>query len=135
MRRFIPLAVAALAAAGITTAAATATAGAATTTHAGIPRADVILPPHVYAPYFEAYDTTDGGLAQLSAESGAKYVSLAFLQTPTACFVHGRLERRHVDADLRDRRGQLRRRHRGHPGAGRDRHPVLRRVQRRHHRH
>jgi Glycosyl hydrolases family 18 len=74
---------AALAAAGITTAAATATASAATTSHAG-GVSDVVLPPHVYAPYFEAYDTTDGGLAQLSAESGQKYVSLAFLQTPTA---------------------------------------------------
>jgi Glycosyl hydrolases family 18 len=83
LRRFIPLAVAALAAAGITTAAATATAGAATTTYAA-GGANVVLPPHVYAPYFEAYDTTDGGLAQLSAESGAKYVSLAFLQTANA---------------------------------------------------
>ena len=80
MRRFIPLAVAALAAAGITTAAATGTASAATTAQAA-GGASVVLPPHVYAPYFEAYDTTDGGLAQLSAESGAKYVSLAFLQT------------------------------------------------------
>jgi hypothetical protein len=83
LRRFIPLAVAALAAAGITTAAATATASAATTTHAA-GGANVVLPPHVYAPYFEAYDTTDGGLAQLSAESGAKYVSLAFLETANA---------------------------------------------------
>jgi len=83
LRRFIPLAMAALAAAGITTVAATATASAATASHAaGV--SDVVLPPHVYAPYFEAYDTTDGGLAQLSAESGQKYVSLAFLQTPTA---------------------------------------------------
>jgi hypothetical protein len=72
--------VAALAAAGITTAAATATASAATTAQAA-GGASVVLPPQVYAPYFEAYDTTDGGLAQLSAESGAKYVSLAFLQT------------------------------------------------------
>jgi hypothetical protein len=41
----------------------------------------------VFAPYFEAYDTTDGGLAQLSRESGAKYLSLAFLQTeqPGSC--------------------------------------------------
>jgi Glycosyl hydrolases family 18 len=86
LRRSIPLAVAALAAAGITTIATTASSSAATTSHAaGSSRsADVVLPPHVYAPYFEAYDTTDGGLAQLSAESGAKYVSLAFLQTPTA---------------------------------------------------
>jgi chitinase len=83
LRRFIPIAVAALAAAGITTAAATATASAATTTHAA-GGASVVLPPHVYAPYFEAYDTTDGGLAQLSAESGAKYVSLAFLETANA---------------------------------------------------
>jgi hypothetical protein len=84
LRRFIPLAVAALAAAGITTAAATATASAATTPAAASRGADVVLPPHVYAPYFEAYDSTDGGLAQLSAESGQKYISLAFLQTPTA---------------------------------------------------
>jgi len=85
LRRFIPIAVAALAAAGITTAAATATASAATTSAAaGASRnANVILSPHAYAPYFESYDTTDGGLAQLSAESGAKYVSLAFLQTAT----------------------------------------------------
>jgi hypothetical protein len=83
LRRFIPLAVAALAAAGITTAAATATASAATTSHAA-GGAGVVLPPHVYAPYFETYDTTDGGLAQLSAESGAKDVSLAFLQTDAA---------------------------------------------------
>ena len=84
MRRFIPLAVAALAATGITTAAVTASASAATTPAAASRDASVILPPHAYAPYFEAYDTTDGGLAQLSAESGQKYVSLAFLQTPTA---------------------------------------------------
>ena len=85
MRRSIPLAVAALAAAGVTTIATTASSSAATTSHAaGSSRsADVILPPHVYAPYFEAYDSTDGGLAQLSAESGAKDVSLAFLQTDT----------------------------------------------------
>ena len=89
MRRSIPLAVAALAAAGVTTIATTASSSAATTSHAaGSSRsADVILPPHVYAPYFEAYDSTDGGLAQLSAESGAKDVSLAFLQTdaPGSC--------------------------------------------------
>ena len=62
---------------------------AAPTSHAaGASRgAEVVLPPHVYATYFEAYDSTDGGLAQLSDESGAKYVSLAFLQTaaPGSC--------------------------------------------------
>jgi hypothetical protein len=88
LTRFIPLAVAALAAAGIIT-AATATASTATTSlAAGASRGEgVILPPHVYAPYFETYDTADGGLAQLSAESGAKYLSLAFLETtaPGSC--------------------------------------------------
>ncbi|HEX4087733.1 MAG TPA: hypothetical protein VHZ33_03395 [Trebonia sp.] len=82
MRRFIPIAVAALAAAGIATAAATASASAATAS-GGSRDASVVLPSHSYAPYFEAYDTTDGGLAQLSAESGQKYITLAFLQTPT----------------------------------------------------
>lgn len=46
-----------------------------------------VLPPHVFAPYFETYDTSGGGLAQLSAASGASYLSLAFLQTnkPGSC--------------------------------------------------
>jgi hypothetical protein len=39
------------------------------------------LPAHVFAPYFEGYNTSSGGLAQLSQESGASYLSLAFLQT------------------------------------------------------
>jgi hypothetical protein len=56
--------------------ASTASAAAART-------AEAALPPHVYAPYFETYDTTDGGLAQLAHESGNKYVTLAFLQTDT----------------------------------------------------
>jgi hypothetical protein len=45
------------------------------------------LPSHVYAPYFETYDTTDGGLAALSQQSGARYLSLAFLETakPGSC--------------------------------------------------
>ena len=45
------------------------------------------LPAHIYAPYFESWDSTDGGLAQLSQESGAKYVTLAFLETdqPGSC--------------------------------------------------
>jgi Glycosyl hydrolases family 18 len=87
LRRSIPLAVAALAAAGLTTIATTASSSAAPTSAGPSRSADVILPPHVYAPYFETYDTADGGLAQLSAESGAKDVSLAFLQTdaPGSC--------------------------------------------------
>ncbi len=45
------------------------------------------LPQHVFAPYFETYDTTDGGLAALSQASGARYLTLAFLQTaqPGSC--------------------------------------------------
>jgi hypothetical protein len=42
------------------------------------------LPPNVYAPYFETWDSTDGSLPQLSQESGAKYLTLAFLQTDQA---------------------------------------------------
>jgi hypothetical protein len=38
------------------------------------------LPRHVFAPYFETYDTS-GDLAALSRQSGARYLSLAFLQT------------------------------------------------------
>ena len=40
------------------------------------------LPAHVFAPYFEAY-TTDSPAA-LSRESGARYLTLAFIQTPAA---------------------------------------------------
>jgi hypothetical protein len=42
------------------------------------------LPRQVFAPYVETYDTVDGSPAQLSGESGAKYLSLAFLQTDQA---------------------------------------------------
>ena len=65
MRRFIPLAVAALAAAGLSSAAL---AGAASAANAAPVHAFGAsgLPKHIYAPYFEAYDSTDGGLAQLS---------------------------------------------------------------------
>jgi hypothetical protein len=78
-----------LAAAGttsLTAAAATASTSTATTAAASAssPGATAPLPPHVFAPYFETYNTTSGGLAQLSRESGAKYLSLAFLQTSTA---------------------------------------------------
>ncbi|HZP49945.1 chitinase [Actinocrinis sp.] len=38
------------------------------------------LPRHIFAPYFEGYTTDDP--AVLSAESGAKYLTLAFIQTP-----------------------------------------------------
>ena len=41
----------------------------------------------MYAPYFESWDSADGSLAQLSAASGARYLTLAFLQTdqPGSC--------------------------------------------------
>ena len=76
MRRLLPLALAALAAvAGVGTAAAVPA-------HADTGSA--ALPPHLYAPYFQSWDSADGGLAQLSAASGAKYLTLAFLQTDQA---------------------------------------------------
>jgi hypothetical protein len=43
-----------------------------------------VLPRHVFAPYFETYNTTGGGLAADSQASGARFMSLAFLQTPVA---------------------------------------------------
>ena len=101
MRRLTPLAVA------VTTTVATATAtlgilaptastATAATTHSQAsahPQVSAAwdraphLPPYVFAPYFETYDTTDGGLAHLSAKSGAQYLSLGFLQTdkPGSC--------------------------------------------------
>src|SRR3954469_24263445 len=39
------------------------------------------LPAHVYAPYFETW-TTDS-ITTLAQQSGARYLTLAFLQTPT----------------------------------------------------
>ena len=42
------------------------------------------LPYRLFAPYFETYDTSAGSLATQSQESGAKFLSLAFLQTATA---------------------------------------------------
>jgi chitinase len=39
------------------------------------------LPAHLFTPYFEAYTTENPW--QLSHESGAKYLTLAFLQTPS----------------------------------------------------
>jgi hypothetical protein len=76
----------AAAATASTTTATTAAAGASSTAGPGAttPGATTPLPPHVFAPYFETYNTTSGGLAQLSGESGARYLSLAFLQTSEA---------------------------------------------------
>jgi hypothetical protein len=45
------------------------------------------LPYRMFAPYFETYNTTSGTMAALSRASGAKFLSLAFLQTaqPGSC--------------------------------------------------
>jgi hypothetical protein len=81
MRRRPPfrIALAALAAAAATIglAAPAASAGAVS---GGLPR-------HVFAPYFETYDTAGGGLAADARASGARFMSLAFLQTaqPGSC--------------------------------------------------
>ena len=79
LRRHLPACLAVLAAA----AAVAGTAAAAPAS--AVERA--ALPTHVYAPYVESWDSTDGGLAQLSAASGAKYLTLAFLETnaPGSC--------------------------------------------------
>jgi hypothetical protein len=60
--------------------AATGMAAPATMAAAG-PRAGSRLPAHLFAPYFEAY-TTDNPW-QVSHQSGAQYLTLAFLQTPS----------------------------------------------------
>ena len=41
------------------------------------------LPQHVFAPYFETYDTS-AGPAALAQQSGARFLSLTFLQTAQA---------------------------------------------------
>lgn len=85
MRRRSPWAALTAAATALVTAASltlAASAASASTWPGGRP-----LPPHVFAPYFETYDTTDGGPAALSQASGARFLSLAFLQTasPGSC--------------------------------------------------
>jgi hypothetical protein len=91
----MPLALATLVVAGAGTAAATGVANAApaaagganaalttSTARAGHATGDARpLPAHLYAPYFETWDSTDGSVAQLSHESGTQYLTLAFLQT------------------------------------------------------
>jgi hypothetical protein len=87
MRRHLEILTALIAVTAAT--AATAALGFAATASASTsaPSGDRALPRHVFAPYFETYDTTDGSLADLSAQSGARFVSLAFLQTaqPGSC--------------------------------------------------
>jgi hypothetical protein len=80
MRRHTPL-LAALAAA---TAALVTIGFTAAGASAGAWPGGRVLPRQVFAPYFETYDTTGGSPAALSQESGARYLSLAFLQTAQA---------------------------------------------------
>jgi hypothetical protein len=80
MRRHRPVLAVLAAATAILATAATATSASASTGsfgHRGLPH-------QIFAPYFETYDMTDGGLAALSHESGSKFLSLAFLQTAQA---------------------------------------------------
>jgi hypothetical protein len=83
MRRPIPL----LAALAAVTATAALIGFTATGASAGTRRAGPSLPRQVFAPYVETYDTSGGSLAALSRQSGARYLSLAFLQTasPGSC--------------------------------------------------
>jgi hypothetical protein len=74
----------ALAAAATVTAIGFAIPGASAGTTSGTSaQASTGLPRHVFAPYFETYDTS-AGPAALSQASGARYLSLAFLQTAQA---------------------------------------------------
>jgi hypothetical protein len=66
--------------AGASIIAATGIAAPATATAAG-PGSGSRLPAHIFTPYFEAY--TPDNPWQLSHESGASYLTLAFLQTPS----------------------------------------------------
>jgi hypothetical protein len=89
LRPLTSLAITAVAAATATVSLIAPAASAATSAAiAGHPGGDAgrsrVLPPHVFAPYFETYDTADGALAQLAFASGTRYLSLAFLQTDKA---------------------------------------------------
>jgi hypothetical protein len=70
----------ALLALGATASGAAAATGSAGTGHSQSSRP---LPYQVFAPYYEMYDTSTD-LAALSQQSGARYLSLAFLQTAAA---------------------------------------------------
>src|SRR5690348_7867307 len=74
----------ALATAALTVLAAVgATAAGGSAAHAATP-----TPAHVFAPYFEAYAGNDP--ATLSQQSGAKYLTMAFIQAATkgSCTVY-----------------------------------------------
>jgi hypothetical protein len=63
-------------------AAAVTTAGMLATGAGAAPAAPTPLPAHVFAPYFEAYNGDSP--SSLSSQSGAKYLTMAFIQAPSA---------------------------------------------------
>src|SRR6185369_303084 len=79
MRRSLVAVVAAAVCATAFVAATSPTAHAATTSR---------IPAHVFAPYFEAYN--GDSLSELSRQSGDKFLTLAFVQTPSrgSCTVY-----------------------------------------------
>jgi len=74
-------AVRALAAAAALAGAAWATAAPATAAPAAHDQAAATIPAQVYAPYFETY-LTSSNIATVAKESGAHYLTLAFIQVP-----------------------------------------------------
>jgi hypothetical protein len=86
MRRLTPLlaALATATAAVVTLGLATTGASAAVSARANdVGPAARPLPYQVFAPYYETYDTS-GDMAAQSQQSGAKFLSLAFLETATS---------------------------------------------------
>ena len=84
MKRAAPLLLALSASTAALVTIALTTTGASADSAAGSGQvANRSLPHQVFTPYFETWDTS-GGLAALSQQSGAHYLSLAFLQTDQA---------------------------------------------------
>ncbi|HEV2346914.1 MAG TPA: glycosyl hydrolase family 18 protein [Actinocrinis sp.] len=68
--------------AAVTAFATAAAAGGLVVTGAAAAHAATAIPAHVFAPYFEAW--TGDSPSTLSTQSGAKYLTMAFLQTATS---------------------------------------------------
>ena len=114
------------AAAGSATSASQAASDRAAAGHAAGPAASRPLPQQLFAPYFETW--TKNSIPAVATKSGARYFTLAFLQTPEEGLLHGGLEWRPQAG--RPSRRALRARDRPAALDGRQRDPVLRRVQR-----
>jgi hypothetical protein len=83
MRRLTPLLAALATGAAAVVTLGFATAGASAAVSAGAGPVARPLPHQVFAPYYETYDTS-GDMATQSQQSGARFLSLAFLETATA---------------------------------------------------